>query len=109
MYLKQAIFKNVAPFGDLNLSFEQNQVAVFSGINGRGKTTFLSYIADALFEIAKQAQFGNIFEDNTKYYRITSSLTQSSGTSFSLVYLRFSDNQGDIDYLEIVGTLEESS
>lgn len=109
MYLKQAIFKNIAPFGDLNLSFEPSQVVVFSGINGRGKTTFLSYIADAFFEIAKQARFGNTFEDITKFYRLISSLTQSNGSPFSLVYLRFSYNQQNIDYLEIVGTLEESS
>jgi len=44
MYLQKAIFKNIAPFGDLDLTFDKNQVIVFSGINGRGKTTILSYI-----------------------------------------------------------------
>ncbi len=107
MYLQKAIFKNVAPFGNLELSFEKNQVIIFTGINGRGKTTVLSYIADAFFEIARAAGFEDIFEDKTKYYRVISQLTKLGGAAYSLVYFRFINEGKNVDYIEIAGKLDK--
>jgi predicted ATP-binding protein involved in virulence len=108
MYLQKAIFKNVAPFGDLELTFDQNDVIVFSGINGRGKTTILSYIADAFFEIARKAQFQGVLKDPHKYYRIISS-SNILRASHSLVYFRFVDDEHSyIDYIEISGLIDKS-
>lgn len=108
MYLKNAVFKNIAPFGDLQLTFEENEITILSGVNGKGKTTFLSYVADAFFEIARQAQFQDVLEDNTKYYRVTSGTNILNRAPYSLVYLRFVHDGENFDYIEIVGTLEQS-
>lgn len=109
MYLQKAIFKNIAPFGDLEFTFDKNQVITFSGTNGRGKTTILSYIADTFFEIAKKAGFQDLLENNTKYYRVISPHTMSSGATYSLVYLRFINEERPIDYIEIIGQLEKET
>ena len=43
MYLIKAIFVNRAPFDNLELDFRNQSISVLSAINGRGKTTILSY------------------------------------------------------------------
>jgi predicted ATP-binding protein involved in virulence len=108
MYLQKAIFKNIAPFGDLHLTFNETEIMIFSGVNGKGKTTFLSYIADAFFEIARQAKFQDVLEDDTKYYRVTSGTNILNKALYSLVYLRFVDDGENFDYIEIVGKLDQT-
>ncbi len=105
IYLQKAIFKNVAPFGDLDLTFDQGQVIIFSGVNGRGKTTILSYVADAFFEFAREAGFDDVFENKHKYYRICSPSSILGGQKFSLAYFRFKCENDNFDYVEIVGEL----
>lgn len=109
MYLQKAIFKNISPFGDLDLEFENNQVVCFSSLNGKGKTTILSYIADSFFEFARAAQYSDVFTDKTKYYRVISPLIIKPGEHYSLVYLRFVYLDSHYDYIEITGeiSLEE--
>lgn len=51
--LEKAIFINRAPFEHLELYFRDKGVNVLSAINGKGKTTILSHIADAFYELAK--------------------------------------------------------
>jgi len=43
IHLEKAIFVNRAPFDKLELNFCENEIAVFSSANGRGKTTILSH------------------------------------------------------------------
>lgn len=48
--IEKCLFVNRAPFkNDLELSF-QDGINVLCGLNGRGKTTILSYIVDAIQE-----------------------------------------------------------
>lgn len=47
MRLQRAIFVNRAPFEHLDLELGNGHINVLTGINGRGKTTILSYIVDA--------------------------------------------------------------
>lgn len=101
MYLKTAIFINRAPFEELRLDFEDETISILSGINGAGKTTILSHIVDAMYEIAKRhfvSEFENI---NNKYYRISSSLFSINQNKTSIVYLRFVENNKNIDYVDI--------
>ena len=44
IYLEKAIFVNRAPFDKLELDFNQNEIAVLTAVNGRGKTTLISHI-----------------------------------------------------------------
>lgn len=60
MYLKECLIENVGPIKllDLSLPFKENrtpQPLVLVGVNGSGKSIFLSYIVDALTEFAKLA------------------------------------------------------
>ena len=68
MHLSKAIFINRAPFDNLELSFQEQGINVLSAINGRGKTTILSYIVDAFHEMARP-YFRNSYNgiENTYY------------------------------------------
>ena len=52
-YLEKAFFINRAPFEHLELNFKDKGINVLSAINGRGKTTILSHIVDAFYELAR--------------------------------------------------------
>lgn len=54
-YIEKAIFINRAPFEHLELNFNKNSINVLSAINGKGKTTILSHIADAFYEMARNS------------------------------------------------------
>ena len=54
LYLKTAFFVNRAPFENLKLDLLENGINVLSAINGKGKTTILSHITDAFYELAKK-------------------------------------------------------
>ena len=99
--LVKAIFINRAPFERLELDFKESGINVLSAINGKGKTTILSHITDAFYELAKKV-FHNEFEGReNKYYRVSSSLYNLNQENPSFVYLRFKCNGDDIDYVDI--------
>ena len=101
LYLKTAFFVNRAPFENLKLDLLENGINVLSAINGKGKTTILSHITDAFYELAKKT-FHNEFEGKeNKYYRISSPLYNIDFSSPSFVYLRFKLDEDDIDYIDI--------
>lgn len=104
MRLQTMILINRAPFEKLHLNFSTDNVTVLAGVNGAGKTTVLSYVVDAFFELAKNA-FSNEFEDKAnKYYRIASGLYTLDSKKPSIVYLRFTNEDGNnIDYVDIAG------
>ena len=100
-YLEKAIFINRAPLEHLELDFKENGINVLSAINGNGKTTILSHITDAFFELAKKA-FHNEFEGReNKYYRVSSSIFNIKVSESSYVYFRFKQNGDNIDYIDI--------
>lgn len=99
--LVKAIFVNRAPFKYLELDFKENGINVLSAINGNGKTTILSHITDAFYELAKKV-FHNEFEGKeNKYYRVSSTLYNLNSSNPSYVYLRFKHNDKNIDYIDI--------
>lgn len=100
-YIEKAIFVNRAPFEHLELDFKERGINVLAAVNGRGKTTILSHITDAIYELAKKV-FHNEFEGReNKYYRISSSLYSINTSEPSFVYLRFKHNGDNIDYVDI--------
>ena len=108
MRLKKALFINRAPFDKLELDFDDSNVFLLSGINGKGKTTILSYIVDAFYELAKKG-YSNEFENNSNaYYRVSSGLFSLNRQAFSIVYLRFVAKDGkENDYIDICGNITE--
>lgn len=108
MRLKKVLFINRAPFDKLELDFDDSNIFLFSGINGKGKTTILSYIVDAFYELAKKGYY-NEFEDKAnEYYRVSSGLYSLNKQTVSIVYLRFITNNGEEnDYIDIRGNITE--
>lgn len=108
-YLEKAIFVNRAPFEHLELDFKESGINVLAAINGRGKTTILSHITDAFYELAKLHFSGEFSDKEGKYYRISSSLYNIDLTKPSYVYLRFRNDDKSIDYIDIRNncTIEE--
>lgn len=109
MRLKEIQIFNRAPFDNLILHFDDSNISVLSGINGAGKTTIISHIVDAFYELAKKG-FRNEFEGiNNKYYMVSSDLTVLDSNSPSFVYLRFANNEEIVDYIDIRGITSEES
>lgn len=108
MRLSRITLINRAPFDFLELLFDDENVAIFSGKNGTGKTTVISYVVDAFYELAKKA-YENEFEDKpNKFYRVSSSQDSLKQGEPSIVYLRFQKNDGTaIDYLDLRGECSE--
>ena len=90
---------NRAPFSYQEFSFNKN-INVLSGINGSGKTTILSHVADMLFELAKLG-YPKSFEANyNNFYRIESVYFSKDMSKSSYVYVRFNVDGKDYDYID---------
>lgn len=100
-YIEKAIFVNRAPFEHLELNFKEKGINVLAAINGRGKTTILSHITDAFYELAKLAFTGEFAGKESMYYRVSSPLYNLDSSKSSFVYLRFRNNKTNIDYIDI--------
>lgn len=100
-YLEKAIFINRAPFEHLELNFIEKGVNVLSAVNGRGKTTILSHIVDAFYELARP-NFENEFTNKSnKYYRVSSPVFNINMNTSSFVYMRFKKDAEIWDYVDI--------
>ena len=104
----KCLFINRAPFKEnLEISFKEG-VNVLCGINGRGKTTILSYIVDALYEMAKPNYRGSFEGKEYKYYRLSSSFHTIDPVKPSIVYIRFKIEDRIVDYIDVRGKLSEA-
>ena len=107
-YLEKIIIYNNAPFEKLQLDFTQAGINVLTGLNGRGKTTIISFVADALIELSKKV-FANEYADKPNaYYRVSSSIFSLNAEKSSLIYIRFKYNEENIDYINIRGKLNSN-
>lgn len=101
IHLEKAIFVNRAPFERIELDFSENEIAVLAAVNGMGKTTIISHIADAFYEMARPF-FPREFEGKeNKLYRVSSSIHNLNQNQPSFVYLRFNTDEGNVDYVDI--------
>ena len=107
-HLDKAIFINRAPFEHLELDFKKNGINVLTAINGKGKTTILSHIVDAFYELARP-NFENEFEGKSnKYYRISSSIFNLNLSLPSFVYFVFNNDGDRWDYIDIRNKCSEN-
>lgn len=107
MYLEKIIFNNRAPFEHLEIDFRNNGVNVLTAINGKGKTTILSHIADAFYELAKPAYLQEFEGKQDKFYRVSSPLFNITYSKPSIVYLRFKNGDDFYDYIDVRGNCTE--
>lgn len=100
-YLEKAIFVNRAPFEHLELDFKEKGINVLSAINGKGKTTILSHVVDAFYELARPT-FSNEFNGKENlYYRYSSPLDLIKNNEPSFVFLRFKKDEQYWDYVDV--------
>lgn len=71
-YIEKMIFHNRAPFEHLELSFKNKDIILLNAVNGGGKTTVLSHIADAFHELARKYYSEEFEGRQLKFYRILS-------------------------------------
>lgn len=105
MFVEKIIFINRVPFEHLEIDFKQNGINVLSAVNGKGKTTVLSYIEDALHEMARPYYTRSFEGIENKYYRISSELDVIEQDQVSAVFIRFIDETDKYDYLDIRGSM----
>lgn len=108
MHVEQCLFINCAPFDKLHINFIEKGVTALSAINGGGKTTILSHIADAFHEIAKLFYTQSYHGVETQYYRIQSATEIYRNSSYYLVYIRFKHSGRNFDYINIWGNIDEN-
>jgi AAA domain, putative AbiEii toxin, Type IV TA system len=113
MYLRECLIENVGPIVSLDVSLSLNAVGnpkplILVGKNGTGKTILLSYILDALAELAKK-KFSDIAQGqqvgNSPYLKATSSGDTRSLSGNSIALLEFSDSSSKLCYVEKVGPI----
>jgi len=104
LYLKKAIIINRAPFDRMEFDFTENEIAVLSSINGKGKTTLISHLADSFYEMAKKV-FKDVSINDSAFYRVSSGLFSLDSSKPSLVYFRYQLNEQELDYIDIRGSL----
>lgn len=100
--IDRIIIKNRSPFqNDIDLSFKDNGITVLTSVNGKGKTTLLSYIMDAWVELTRDV-YSNTYKDKeNSYYRISSFLFDMDSSKPSMVYIRFKNGDKHFDYIDI--------
>jgi len=87
----------------LELDFSEKEIAILNAVNGGGKTTILSHIVDAWYEMVRVG-YENAFEGMTgKYYRVSGNIHSLYTQQCSLFYIRFINDGQNLDYLDIRG------
>jgi predicted ATP-binding protein involved in virulence len=109
IHLEKAVFINRAPFERLELDFNENEIAVLTAVNGRGKTTIISHIVDAIHEMAKPNFYNSFRDKSNNFYRVSSGIYSLNQSEPSIVYFRFRLGSGQfIDYVDMNGVDAES-
>lgn len=99
--IKKMILHNHAPFEHIELDFLEKGISVLSAVNGGGKTTILSHIADAWYEMARKSCPNEFEGKENKYYRISSSTFSIENDKPQLVFIRFVADDKIIDYVSL--------
>lgn len=115
MYINKLVYENVGPIQNIEITMPLNEnnepkPVVFVGENGSGKSTILSNIVDAFYEIAGEA-FYNARQSNEdsgpQYYKTITSIEISAGQSYMYSYISFQDNK-EYSYISKCGRIPTS-
>lgn len=107
-FITRIFFQNRSPFDQLDINLNENDIAVLTAANGRGKTTILSHIVDALHEIAKTAYHTEFEGIENKFYRVSNNLENLDRSKPSIFYLRSKLGDENIDFVSIRGNMSEA-
>lgn len=84
------------------------RVIILVGKNGTGKTTLMSGIVDALYELSNSA-FSDVLPKEGmgyKYFKLSSSGNVRTGSSYGFNYIKFSQNEKEYEYFDKNGIIE---
>lgn len=115
MYLRKSLFLQCGPIEDLRLDFDFHEDGnpkpmVIVGKNGSGKSNFLSYVTDALIEIASK-KFTDVAPLNPtggghRWHRVIGQSTVRSGSPYELALLEFAHEEEVRLYVSKGGNLQ---
>jgi predicted ATP-binding protein involved in virulence len=98
--IKKMVLHNRAPFEHIELSFASKGITILNSVNGGGKTTILSYIADAWYEMIRKAYPSEFEGKENKYYRFSSDMFSLDDKKHSFVFIKFCIDEKEVDYLD---------
>lgn len=104
--IEKALFVNRAPFDNIEINFKEKGINVLSAINGKGKTTILSHIIDAFYELSRPYYSNEYAGKSTKYYRVSSPLDVIDNKKVSIVFLQFKNDDNILNYVDIRNELK---
>jgi predicted ATP-binding protein involved in virulence len=107
--ISKMILHNRAPFEHIELSFAEKGISILSAVNGGGKTTILSHIADAWYEMVREAYSREFEGKETKYYRVSSQIFSLNKNKPSYVLIRFKNTGRDFEYLDLRGKVDQTT
>jgi len=109
MRVKKIKFRNIGSIENLELNFsadgERPIPLVFVGLNGSGKSTILSYIADAFIEF-KRHFYQDIETEPGKYFKVSSLSYVTSGKKYGFCEIVFIEEGKEYIYSEVLNLLE---
>lgn len=115
MYLRKSLILQSGSLQDLELDFDFNEdespkPVIIVGRNGSGKSNFLSYITDALIEIAAK-KFGDVAPQASLgghlWHRQIGASTIRIGSAYELSVLKFTDSDKIYNYVSKGGELSK--
>ncbi|NEO55274.1 MAG: AAA family ATPase [Okeania sp. SIO3B5] len=114
MYLRECFIENVGPISKLDISLSLDDSGnpkplILVGKNGTGKTILLSYILDALAELAKKKFTDIVIGQHLNYgqfLKVVSDGDIYSLSGGSLSFLEFSDADNKFYYVEKLGGVD---
>ncbi|WP_439150040.1 hypothetical protein [Sulfitobacter sp.] len=116
MYIRNALILESGPLADLEIEFDFHdegtpKPTVIVGRNGAGKSNFLSFVTDALIEIAAK-KFTDVaphhINGSHQWHRKIGGATIRSGSAFELAVLKLAEGEAVHTYLSKGGQLDRA-
>ena len=112
MYIKKMVYEHVGPIKNIQINMPLNEnntpkPVIIVGENGSGKSTVLSNIVDAFYEIAGKAyenarKHGD--DSGHQYYKAIAPIEVMTGQTHMFSYITFKDNK-EYSYISKCGNL----
>lgn len=118
MYIKNICIENMGAIKSFELSEnelfvgENPKPIIIVGKNGDGKTTLLSCIVDALYQLQSKAQFQDVPTYGgvlTHYYRISGGITQRYNTKYAISAIEFKNQDKNFLCTDCIGEIPQDT
>lgn len=117
MYISKLLIQNIYSIAEVDITFEFHENGnpkplIIVGENGSGKTTVLSTVVDAMYEIIN-LKYSNEFalhkdHESRAYWRVVGAGSQKIGTNYYLSVISFKHNESSISLFHKSGEVDWS-